>query len=88
VGVSQLDAEIHAQRGDQSAHGPADSEARTDAVGEEHGANAGDDEIAEDEQDAGDSHRRSDDKSERGVEKKSQKRTLRPVVRPYRGSWR
>src|SRR5216684_8251306 len=66
----KLYAEINAQRGDQGAHGPADSEAGTDAVGKEHGADAGDDEIAEDEQDAGDGHRRSDDESKRGVEEK------------------
>src|SRR5467141_4655000 len=65
-----MDAGIDAQRGDQGAHVPADGEARTDAVGKEHGANAGDDKIAENEQDAGNGHRRSDDKSERGVEKK------------------
>src|SRR6266851_4295266 len=66
----KLDAQIDAQRGDQRAHSPADGEAGTDAVGKEHGANAGDDEIAEDEQYASDGHRRSDNKSERGVEEK------------------
>src|SRR6266851_7833709 len=66
----KLDAQIDAQRGDQRAHSPADGEAGTDAVGKEHGADAGDDEIAEDEQYASDGHRRSDNKSERGVEEK------------------
>src|SRR5216684_1281709 len=69
-GRIELYAEINAQRGNQGAHSPADSKARTDAVGKKHGADARDDEIAEDKQDAGDGHRRSDDKSERSVEKK------------------
>src|SRR5215475_437974 len=61
------DAEIAAESGDEGAHGPANGEARADAVSEEHGANAGDDEIAENEQDAGDGHGRGHDEAEGSV---------------------
>src|ERR1700704_2307641 len=69
-GGVELDAQIHAQRGDESAHGPANGQARTDAVRKEHGANARHDQVAENQQNASDSHRRSNDKSERGIKKK------------------
>src|SRR5216684_30547 len=69
-GRVELDAEIDAQRGNQGAHSPADSKARTDAVGKKHGTDARHNQVAEDEQDSGNGHRRSDDKSKRGVEEK------------------
>src|SRR5262249_29466575 len=61
------DAEIAAESGDEGAHGPANGETRADAVSEEHGADAGDDEIAENEKDAGDGNRRSHDEAEGSV---------------------
>src|SRR6266851_1577849 len=69
-GRIQNHTEITAQGGDECSHGPADGEARADAVRKEHGADAGDDEIAENQQDAGDGDGRSHYKTERSVEEK------------------
>src|SRR5260370_36787394 len=60
--------EITAERGDERAHGPADGEARANAVREKHGANAGNDQVTEDQQHTGDGHGRRHNKTKRSVE--------------------
>ena len=67
-GCVELHTEVTAERRNQRAHGPADCQTPADAVGKEHGANAGNDQVAEHQQHAGDGHRRGHHKAERSVE--------------------
>lgn len=46
-GQVQAQREVHPQRGDDRAHGPADGQARADAVGVEHGRHRRHDQVAE-----------------------------------------
>ena len=56
-GGIELNTQEAAQCRNQSPHGPTDSEPRADSVGKEHGPDAGNNEITEDQQDAGDGNR-------------------------------
>src|SRR5438093_1148789 len=67
-GRIELHAEVAAKRRNQRAHGPANRETRADAVGKKHGPDAGNDQVTEDQQNAGDSHGRRHNKTKRSVE--------------------
>src|SRR5229473_348979 len=69
-GEVQPYGKIDAQRGYQRAHGPADRQARPDAVGEEHGSHRGHNQVAEHHQHPGDAHGPRHHEAERSVEEK------------------
>src|SRR5215469_12657886 len=65
----QANREIDPQGGDQGAHGPANGEPGADAVGKQHSADGGNDQVAEHQQHAGDRHGRGHDETEGSVKK-------------------
>src|SRR5438270_139673 len=65
----EADREVDPQGGDQGAHGPANGEPGADAVGKQHGADGGNDQVAEHQQHAGDRHGRGHDETEGSVKK-------------------